>query len=127
MIVDLNPGDYFFPNATCIGVYDGDTIYLDVDSGRHVHWISRNREGELVDGYRLLDIDAPEIRPLVTRKAGTAARDYLMALVLAKSILVQTLQDPDNFGRYLVHIWLPDGTDVNAAMLASGHAIPYSR
>lgn len=75
--------------------------------------------------YRLLRIDAPEIRSLATRVAGTAARDYLISLVMDKPVMVQTLPDPDNFGRYLVEIWLADGTNVNDMMLASGHAVGY--
>lgn len=54
-------------------VYDGDTVSLILDLGMD-QWI-----GPIY--YRLLGIQAPEIRPLKTRKAGTAARDFLRSLV----------------------------------------------
>jgi endonuclease YncB( thermonuclease family) len=126
MLVDLVPGEWFFQNVKVIGVYDGDTIYLDIDKGHHHHLDSRNSKGKPKLSYRLLDIDAPELKPLVTRQAGTEARDYLAALIDGKAIIVKMLEDPDSFGRYLVWIWLPDGTDVNRLMLDSGHAVPYS-
>lgn len=126
MLVDIRPGDYVYANVTCLGNYDGDTIYLDIDQGFHQWRRSRNHDGRPTTSYRLLDIDAPELRPLNTRAAGEAARDFLSGLVLGTPLLVKTLQDPDNFGRYLVWIWLPDGTDVNRAMIASGHAVPYT-
>ena len=125
MQIDLKPGDYVYPNATCLGVVDGDTCFLDIDLGFHDWRRSRNRFGKLSLSYRLLRIDAPEIRPLATRSAGEASRDYLSALVLGQSVIVQTLQDPDSFGRYLIELWLPDGRNVNDLMLTAGHAVPY--
>lgn len=134
MQVDLNPGDYVYPNVTCVAVYDGDTCYLEVDVGYTFHRSNRNRAGKLKKGYRLLDIDAPEIKPLVTRKEGTAARDYLAALILGRPLLARSVENPDHdqdddFGRYLVWLRVHDGTvegfDVNRAMIAAGHAVPY--
>lgn len=125
MLLDVNPGDYLYPNVTCLGVYDGDTVYLDIDAGFHGWRRSRNSHGKLSLSYRLLDIDAPELRPLVTRAAGEAAREFLSSMVLGQRLIVKTLEDADNFGRYLVWIWLPDGTDVNGSMLAAGMAVPY--
>jgi len=54
-------------------IYDGDTVTLIIDLGME-QWV-----GPL--HYRLYGIQAPEIRPLSTRKAGTAARDYLRELI----------------------------------------------
>jgi endonuclease YncB( thermonuclease family) len=70
-------------------------------------------------------LGAYELRPLITRQAATEARDYLLGLIAGRRLIVQTLQDPDNFGRYLILVWLPDGTSVNRAMIDSGHAAPY--
>jgi endonuclease YncB( thermonuclease family) len=126
VLLEVNPGDYVYANVVCLGNYDGDTVYLDLDTGFHGWRRSRNSKGRLSLSYRLLDIDAPELRPLVTRAAGEAARDYLSGLIMGWPLIVKTLEDPDNFGRYLVRIWLPDGTDVNRAMLAAGMAVPYT-
>lgn len=125
MLIDVNPGDYIFANVAVLGAFDGDTVYLDIDVGFHQHRDSRNLDGRTTTSYRLLDIDAPELRPLITRQAATEARDYLLGLIAGRRLIVQTLQDPDNFGRYLIHVWLPDGTSVNRAMIDSGHAVPY--
>lgn len=126
LIFDLTPGRYVYSNVTGIDCYDGDTVYLDIDSGFHNHRQSMNSQGRLTLSYRLLDIDAPELRPLSTRAAGLAARDYLRSMVNGEALIVETLQDPDNFGRYLDRIWLPDGTDVNREMIDAGHAVPYT-
>lgn len=125
MLFELNPGEFVYPNVTVTGVYDGDTVYLDIDKGFHDWRLSRNQAGKFTLSYRLLRIDAPEIRPLATREAGVASRDYLAALVLGQRVIVQTKQDPDSFGRYLIEMWLPDGRNVNDLMMASGHATPY--
>lgn len=134
MLVDVNPGDFVYPNAVCVAVYDGDTCYLDLDLGFNLHRSNRNQAGRYTKGYRLLDINAPEIRPLATRQAATEARDYLASLLLGQRLLVHTVENPnqqqdDDFGRYLARIRVFDGTqegfDVNQAMLDSGHAVPY--
>jgi len=126
VIVDLRPGMYLYANVTVLDAYDGDTVYLDIDKGFH-DWRLSRLGGSHPLSYRLLDIDAPELRPLVTRQAATEARDYLLALILSTPVLVATYRytDTDNFGRYLVHIWLQDGTDVNRQMIESGHAVDY--
>lgn len=126
MNFDLNVGDYVYANVTALDTYDGDTVYLDIDKGFHDHRQSMNSVGRYTLSYRMLDIDAPEIRPLATRVTGTAARDFLRAMINGRPLIVRTLQDPDSFGRYLVDLWLPDGTNVNQTMLDAGHAVPYT-
>lgn len=127
MIIDINPGDFFYPNVSVLGAHDGDTVYLDIDVGFSMWRRSRNTEGKLKTSYRLLRIDAPDIRSLATRPAAMASRDFLLSLTSGHQVMVQTLVDPDSFGRYLIEMWLPDGRNVSDLMIASGHAVPYTR
>jgi len=54
-------------------IYDGDTIKVAIDVGME-QWV-----GAVY--YRLYGIQAPELRPLVTREAGTAAKEHLCDLI----------------------------------------------
>ncbi len=65
--------DDFVRTGYIFDVYDGDTLYYHADLGYDV-WAA-------FQTGRLLDINAPEIRPLVTRTKGEAARDYLHKLI----------------------------------------------
>ena len=56
-----------------VAIYDGDTLKLSIDLGME-HWSAPVY-------YRLFGIQAPEIRPLVSRAQGEAARDHLKLLV----------------------------------------------
>jgi hypothetical protein len=127
-------------------IYDGDTVKLVIDLGME-QWI-----GPVY--YRLYGIQAPEIRPLVTRKAGTAARNYLRDLVTK----FQVWQPPEiefpgagvglivkthkklrpkkdyrpravrgKFGRWLVELIGDDGlpVNINQRMVDGGHAKVY--
>lgn len=57
-----------FPVARVLDVYDGDTVTVELDLGLDVH---------VVKTVRLFGIDTPEVRPLKSRAAGYAARDWL--------------------------------------------------
>jgi endonuclease YncB( thermonuclease family) len=132
MIVDMRPGVYFYANVRNRGAYDGDTVYLDLDRGGYDWVMCLVGESSHPLSYRLLDIDAPELRPLVTRKVATEARDFLLAQMGpvggTGNVMAQTYKSPgtDNFGRYLVHLWTPDGLSLNRLMIDSGHAVPYT-
>ncbi len=106
--------------ATVVRVYDGDTIWVDIDLGFHI-WFKRVK-------IRLARIDAPEIRG-PERPAGLVARDFLRQLILNKPILLQTLKDrKGKYGRYLGEIWLEQEgqyINVNDEMLARGYASPW--
>ncbi|HEX9341884.1 MAG TPA: thermonuclease family protein [Thermoplasmata archaeon] len=87
-------------------VIDGDT--LDVEGGLRI---------------RLVLVDAPELN----ESGGPEARDYLDALCLGTRALVD--EDDfqiggDRYGRILAVVSC-GGTNANAAMIASGHALPY--
>ena len=87
-------------------VVDGDT--LDVETGLAI---------------RLVLVDAPEL----SESGGPPARDYLTSLCSGKPALVdeddwQIGADP--YGRVLAVVYC-DGTNANAAMIASGYAQTY--
>ena len=99
--------------ATLVEVTDGDSVQLLVDFGFRISQHQR---------MRLAGIDAPETRTA----AGKAARAYLASIIPTGAFVIRTEKDrKEKFGRYLVHIVLPDGSTVNEAMVAAGHARPY--
>ena len=102
--------------ATTIRVVDGDTVWLRVDLGFRMF-------AEM--DFRLLGIDAPErygvnADPVKAQEA----KAYLESLVLGKELKIETFK-PDKYGRWLVEIYLPDGSNVNSAMVETGHAVEY--
>lgn len=104
--------------AIVTGVYDGDSITVDVDLGMRV-WLHKQK-------LRLAEIDAKPIKG-AEREAGLAARDFLRGIVLGKIIIIRTKKDTkEKYGRWLAEIEL-DGVAVNELMLSSGHAAEYSK
>ena len=94
-------------------IHDGDTVWLEVDLGFGL---------KFVESFRLLGINAPELRT----PTGPAARDYLRALIDGQPLTVKTAKDKkEKYGRYLATIFLPDGTNVNEKMVEAGHAVRY--
>lgn len=80
-------------------VVDGDTVYLTLDVGFKMR---RHRAS-----YRLLGIDAPEVRG-EERPEGLKAKEYLQTLLpLGKSVVVRTRKH-GKYGRYLADLWLED-------------------
>jgi micrococcal nuclease len=112
--------DDFVRAFTVRRVVDADTLVADdVDLGYHTH--VRGIE------YRLLGVDAPEMRGS-TRPAGVVATDYTRAWLdehgkhgglFARSIKT------DSFGRYLAVVRCGEGHSLGDALLASGNAVPY--
>jgi len=99
-------------------VYDGDTVQLE--NGRKI---------------RLIGIDTPEVHsrkhsiPADIKAQGHAARDTLQSLLNRSSRRVQLAygqQAQDHYGRTLAHVFLPDGTNLQAELLARGHAIAFT-
>jgi micrococcal nuclease len=109
----------YYYRAKVVGVYDGDTITVDIDLGLHA-WIRDEK-------VRLARINAPEVRG-AERGKGLAARDFLSALILGRDIIIETLQDrEEKYGRYLGEVWLKSdvGTygNINDLLVQNGHAI----
>lgn len=103
--------------ATVVGVYDGDTITVDIDLGLRV-WLRGQK-------LRLFGIDAFELRGDHAAR-GRAARDYLKTLVLNRLVKLRTHRDStEKYGRWLADIYLDDGRLVNRLMVDAGHAVEY--
>jgi len=103
--------------AKVVRVYDGDTVFLDIDLGLRT-WIKEEK-------IRLARIDTPELRG-EEHDRGVQARDYLSSLILGKEILLTTLKDrKEKFGRYLGELWLKTDSgyeNVNDKMVKEGFA-----
>lgn len=109
--------------ATVVRVIDGDSLYLDIDVGFNL----TTRQC-----VRLLRINAPEMRG-ETREAGIRSKSYLESLLPLRqqgTLIIRTEKD-DSFGRYLAELLVTDGdgtvTNINQAMLDSGHAVEYRK
>ena len=124
-------------------VYDGDTIYADIDLGLNT-W----RHGI---GLRLFGVQTPELRK-PTKAAGQAARDFVCSaltglpvesiaswekkgrrILLPKpaKIFLHSHGDADGkYGRLLSTVWFYDETgdlvSLNELLLSNGHAKVYS-
>lgn len=97
--------------AHVLRVVDGDTLRLDVDLGFGI-W----RRDE---PYRLLRINAPEMR----FKAGKKAKEFLIALLaeVGMDATIRT-EKSDVYGRFLAEVTLIDGTNISTYMTEHGHA-----
>ena len=97
-------------------VYDGDTIWADVDLGFYV-W-------KKDEHLRLLGINAPEVRG-EERPQGLVARDALAGRIMGKEVIIRTEKDRrGKYGRFLAWVWL-EGENINRWMVEHGHATPY--
>jgi endonuclease YncB( thermonuclease family) len=93
--------------GTVVGVIDGDTVDVRLESG--------------MIRLRLHAIDAPESG----QPHGKAAKQALSALVFGKAVEVEPFEQ-DRYDRLVARLWLA-GDDINAAMLKGGHAWTYRR
>lgn len=115
------PSQAYVYRARVVRVVDGDTLDVTIDAG-----FRATREERL----RLLGVNTPELRG-ASRPAGLAAREFA-TVWLAQAyagdewpLVVQTVK-ADTFGRYLATVWrASDGRNLNADLLASGHAVPF--
>lgn len=124
--------------AQCVRVIDGDTVDMVIDRGFRDYRLDR---------FRLYGIDTPEMNdkdPAVRLKA-VEARDLMQSWLQPSGVLlgtgivrvtswplrIVTYKDPDNFGRWLVDIYMQDAEGkefhVNQELLARGLAVPYRR
>ena len=103
--------------ATVLEVYDGDTVTLLISLPFNIY---------LKEKARLFGIDTPEIRTKnkEEKKAGYKTRDYLRTLILGKEVQIKTEKE-GKFGRYLVDIYLEDGTHINKLLIDKGLAKEY--
>lgn len=112
------PVDYIY-DATVLRIIDGDTIDVAI------RWdIGFKIVAETKQRLRLAGINAPEVRG-PERPAGLAATQWLaIHLPVGSTVKLQTLKDPDAFGRYIATLWHDDYPDktLNDAMVEAGHA-----
>jgi micrococcal nuclease len=117
--------------ARCTRVVDGDTIDVTVDLGFRLTATMR---------LRLWGIDTAEMndKDEVLRKQAQDAKDLVTKVTLSPAgstewpIRIETLKDPDNFGRWLAKVWYLDsdkGFEVllNDELIILGLAEAYRR
>lgn len=104
-------------NAIIRDVHDGDTYTLDIDLGLCCWLLSQK--------LRLAHANAPELNT----PEGVASRAYVAELLPAGSrVVIDTVKstgDKEKFGRWLMAVTLPDGTDLATRMIADHQAVPY--
>ena len=88
--------------AVVVGVYDADSIYLNIDLGFRL-WL----HDELV---RIARIDAPEVKGK-EKIEGDAAKDFLETRILNEEVIVRTYKDKTGkYGRYITEVVHDNGT-----------------
>ena len=101
-----------------VRIYDGDTIFLDIDLGLSI--------GVKKEKIRLARINTPELRGS-EKERGKEARDFLKSLISRKNILLETIKDKKGkYGRYIGEIWVETENgyeNVNDLMVKNSHAI----
>lgn len=125
--------------ATVIAVVDGDTVKLDADLGRisptggpvrdyGFHTYRAAGHLRIHESFRLYGLNCPEH----ATPAGDAATAFTAALlppgtqVIARVRQVGGHDAQEKYGRWLATIVVAGvGTDVNAALIAAGHALPW--
>jgi len=100
------------------GTITGAALILDGDTVK----INQSR-------IRLHGIDAPEIAQSCWNnntqyRCGQEAKSYLKRLIDNQTIICKTI-NKDRYGRDVAKCFNDKGADINAAMVASGHAIAY--
>lgn len=101
------------------GIYDGDTIRVDIDLGFGVILSDQS--------LRLLGLDTPEIRG-EERPQGLVSRNFVTERIPVGSyITITTVRDrKEKFGRYLATVFYGDDMkNLNEELLQNGMAKPY--
>lgn len=110
----------YYYDAIVTGVYDGDSMTVDIDLGFGV-WLKGQK-------IRLYGIDTPELRG-EERECGLIVRDYVRDLILGNDIIVNTIKDKTGkYGRWLAVIYYDGGegfVNLNEQLLLEGRAKPY--
>jgi len=102
--------------AFVTGVYDGDTITVDIDLGMDT-WKKNVK-------LRLARIDTPEMRG-AEKEAGKVVRDYVIGMLLNKDVVIKTEKDKTGkYGRYLAEVFIDD-MNINDHLLEEGMATEY--
>jgi endonuclease YncB( thermonuclease family) len=97
-----------------VSVADGDTITVAIDG--------------INERVRLIGIDAPELHnpsECFARESADHARGVLTGTSV-HLVADPSQDDRDRYGRLLRYVFLPDGANVNADLVASGYAYEYT-
>jgi len=110
---------FYIYKAFVTGVYDGDTITVNIDAGFNI-WLYKEK-------IRLNRINAPAVTGS-TKSKGIASRDFLRNLVLNKEVLIETIKDrKEKYGRYLGEIYLKSSEtetiNINDLLVEKGFAV----
>ncbi len=111
--------DKYIYEAEVLEVYDADTITLLVDVGFSIY---------IKEKCRFLNIDTPEIRTRnkKEKKLGLEARDFVRDRILGEFINIKTIKKGrGKFGRYLIEVFLKDGSSLNKLLIKKGYAKEY--
>jgi micrococcal nuclease len=100
-------------------VVDGDTVYLEVDLGFRVFGAFE---------FRLYGINCPEMNTPEGKAAKRFTMEWFTQSNIQGEVMVESQKDPEKYGRWLGLI-LPtesvNGESLNAALVATGHAVTY--
>lgn len=109
--------------AYVVSVYDGDTFWIKMPfNGHNYHW-----------KCRLKGVDTPELRPSkekspIDRKIekikAKESRDFVRESILHKYVLVNC-DGQGKYGRLLVDVTLPDGSDLGKVLIDNELGVPY--
>lgn len=95
--------DYYTYKANVIRVYDGDTVWCDIDLGFNI--VLKNIK------IRLYGINTPEVKTKNTleKEAGIKVRNYVRELILNKEVTLKTFKNKNSkYGEYLGLIFIRD-------------------
>jgi len=110
--------------AVVVSITDGDTLRARIPAWAHTPFE--------VMGLRIVGIDAPESKKSLAKcdaevRRGLAAKDHAKRLIKSGEAVSFTYRGPDKYGqRVLASVTLPNGDDFAQAMIAAGHARPYT-
>lgn len=107
----------YYYRAEVVRVIDGDTVVMNVDMGFHNYLMMQK--------YRLLGIDAPEIRGDEKEKGLVSKKALEDRLRSSDQLIVHTIKT-DSFGRYLALIFA-DGENISVWMIKNDYAVPYEK
>lgn len=116
----INDFGFYSYKAIVTGVYDGDSVTMDIDLGLGV-WKKSQK-------IRLSGINTKEIRGS-EREEGLIAKARVVDLLLNKEVVVET-QKTGKYGRWLAVIWVKEENswlNVNELLLSEGLAEEYTK
>ena len=96
-----------------VSITDGDTIRVNIDG--------------VEEKIRLIGIDTPELNPLEC--FGHESTAFATSLLQGQTVALEadsSQEDRDRYGRLLRYVFLPDGTNVNGALIRDGYGFEYT-